>query len=163
VLEGGPENWARILTRQQIESLRGSYLRKLLDPKSWARLLSGKSNYQVIRRILSDWTSHGSKAAGGAAPAKAEVDNTNPRFASAFISMLRSNRPMLLLFSGADRLHGQFQENFEAHHAERLSPLKHLYEVHVIANANHVLSDCSWVAESLQVASRWLDARYPPA
>lgn len=164
VLEGGPENWARILTQQQIESLRGSYLRKLLDPKSWARLLSGKSEYKVIWRILRDRALRRPRtAAADAAPAKAGVDSTNPRFASAFLSMLRSNRPMLLLFSGADRLHGQFQENFEAHHAERLAPFKHLYEVHVVANANHVLSDRAWVAEALQVASRWLDARYPPA
>jgi alpha-beta hydrolase superfamily lysophospholipase len=161
VLEGGPENWARILTQQQIESLRGSYVRKLLDPKSWARLLSGKSDYKVIGRILRAPTLRRPKAAAtNAAPAKAEVDSTNPRFASAFLSMLRSNRPMLLLFSGADRLHGQFQENFEAHHGERLARLKHLYEVHVVANANHVLADRTWVAESLQVATRWLDEHY---
>jgi predicted alpha/beta hydrolase len=164
VLEGGPENWARILTQQQIESLRESYVRKLLDPKSWARLLSGKSDYKVLGRILRDrWLRRPRTAAADAAPAKAEVDSTNPRFASAFLSMLGSNRPMLLLFSGADRLHGQFQENFEAHHAERLAPSRHLYEVHVVANANHVLADRAWVAESLQVAERWLDARYPPA
>lgn len=165
VLEGGPENWARILTQQQIESLRGSYVRKVLDPKSWARLLSGKSDYKVIWRIVRNWMARRRRrtAAANAVPAKTEVDSTNPRFASAFLSMLRSGRPMLLLFSGADRLHGQFQENFEAHHADRLAPFKHLYEVHVIANANHVLSDRAWVAESLQVASRWLDARYPPS
>ena len=93
--------------------------------------------------------------------AKAEVDNTNPRFASAFLAMLNARRPMLLLFSGADRLYGQFQENFEAHHADELAPYRSLYEAHVIAKANHVLSDPAWVTELLQVAERWLNARYP--
>jgi len=159
VLEGGPENWARVLTQQQIVTMRGSYLRKVLDPKSWLRLLAGKSNYKVIWRVVRDWPARRTKAAG-VPPAKAAVDSTNPRFASAFLAMLDTNRRMLLVFSGADRLHAQFQENFEAHHADRLAPLKHLYEVHVVPNANHVLSDPAWVTELLQVAGRWLDARY---
>jgi hypothetical protein len=139
-------------------------VRKLLDPKSWARLLGGKSDYKVIWRILRDWKSRRHKtAAADAAPAKAKVDNTNPCFASAFLSMLSSDRPMLLIFSGADRLHSQFQENFEAHQADRLSPMRNSYEVHVIPNANHVLSDRAWVAVLLQVAARWLDFHYPPA
>lgn len=161
VLEGGPENWARILTQQQIESLRGSYVRKVLDPKSWGRLVSGKSDYKVIWRVMRGWMSGRKKATASAAPAKAETDSTNPRFASAFLAMLRSRRPMLLLFSGADRLHGQFQENFEAHHADDLGPLKQHYQVQVIPDANHVLSDPAWVAELLRVAGHWLDERYP--
>lgn len=161
VLEGGPENWARILTQQQIESLRGSYVRKVLDPKSWGRLVSGKSDYKVIWRVMRGWMSGRKKATASAAPAKAETDSTNPRFASAFLAMLRSRRPMLLLFSGADRLHGQFQENFEAHHADDLGPLKQHYQVQVIPDANHVLSDPAWVAELLRAAGDWLDERYP--
>jgi predicted alpha/beta hydrolase len=161
VLEGGPENWARILTQQQIESLRGSYVRKVLDPKSWGRLVSGKSDYKVIWRVMRGWMTGRKKAAASAPPAKADTDSTNPRFAAAFLAMLNSRRPMLLLFSGADRLHGQFQENFEAHHAGDLGPLKQHYQVHVIPDANHVLSDPAWAAELLRVAGHWLDERYP--
>lgn len=165
VLEGGPENWARILTQQQVASLRESYVRKVLDPKSWLRLLSGRSNYQALWRVMRHRPARAKKtaAAASAPPAKADIDSTNPRFATAFLAMLHSRRPMLLLFSGADRLHGQFQENFEAHQADRLLSLRDLYEVHVVPDANHVLSDPAWVAELLQVSVRWLDARYPAA
>lgn len=163
VLEGGPENWARILTQQQIKSLRGSYARKAFDLKSWMRLLTGKSDYKVMGRILRDWLSRAARATTDTGPVKAETDSTNPRFASAFFAMLRSHRQILLLFSGADRLHGQFQENFEAHHADRLAAWKHLYEVHIVPNANHVLSDAAWVDETVQVAQRWLNRRYPAA
>lgn len=162
VLEGGPENWARILTRHQAESLRSRYLRKLLDPKSLWRFISGRSNYNAISVIFRRWfiERRVAPAAKVETPAS-EVDHTNPRFASAFMEMLESSRPMMLLFSGADRLRYQFGENFESHHEARLRHVKHLYEVHVVPNANHVFSEPTWVGELLEVAERWLIARYP--
>jgi len=162
VLEGGPENWARILTRQQIVSLRGSYFGKLADPKSLLRFFRGKSDYKVIWKIVKQWI-----ADRRAAPKTnvetplSEVDHTNPLFASAFMAMLESSRPMILFFSGADRLRYQFAENFESHHEARIRNLRHLYEVHLIPNANHVFSDSTWVAELLERAERWLNVRYP--
>jgi hypothetical protein len=114
-----------------------------------------------MRRVIVNWIFGGSKRhRGPTAPTpKAEIDNTNPRFAGAFLAVLRSRRPVLLLFSGADRLNGQFRENFEAHHSDELAPFRHLYEVRVIPDANHVLSDPAWVDELLDVAERWLDGR----
>ena len=161
-LEGGPENWARILTKHQIVSLRGKYFGKLTDPKSLMRFLSGKSSYQVIWRIIKQWFSD-RKATRDAPPqpAKSDIDRTNPRFASAFMAMLESARPMILFFAGADRLRYQFSENFEGHHEARIRDYKHLYEVHLIPDANHVFSDPDWVAELLRVAERWLITRYP--
>jgi len=75
------------------------------------------------------------------------------------MAMLETGRPMLLLFSGADRLRSQFAENFEAHHGEKLQPVRHLYEVHVIPDANHVLSDPAWVEELTRTAEHWLNDR----
>lgn len=163
VLEGGPENWARVVTRQELVSLRGSYFRKLLDVKSLLRFLAGRSDYRVIWKMIRQWVSdHGLQSESKAEAKASEVDNTNPRFASAFISMLESARPMILFFSGADRLRYQFAENFESHHEARMRDLGHLYEVHLIPNANHVFSEAAWVTELLDGASRWLNVRYPP-
>lgn len=162
VLEGGPENWARAITQQQVAAMSDTYFSKVTDPKAWLRLLSGKSSYRVIWRVIRDRLRPSTAAATSDAPApKAEVDNTNPRFASAFMAMLETGRPMLLMFSGADRLRSQFAENFEAHHGERLQPVRHLYEVSVIPDANHVLSDPAWVEALTSVAETWLTGRYP--
>jgi pimeloyl-ACP methyl ester carboxylesterase len=164
LLEGGPENWARVLTQQEVVSLRGKYFRKLADPKSWARLLSGKSSYQVIWRVIRNWMQGPTGRAPGPEPApRAKQDCTNPRFASAFLAMLDSRRPMLLMFSEADRLRSQFAENFESYHDSRIRDRRDLYEVHVIPRANHVLSDPAWVRELLDVGTRWLEARFPSA
>jgi pimeloyl-ACP methyl ester carboxylesterase len=161
LLEGGPENWARVLTQQQVRSLRGAYFRKLTDLKSWARLLSGKSSYRVIWRVLKSWMRGVKAPEPDAKPSpRARADSTNPLFASAFLSMLDSARPILLVFSGADRLHSQFAENFENHYDSRIRDLRCKYEVHVIPHANHVLSDPAWVRELLQVSTPWLEARF---
>jgi pimeloyl-ACP methyl ester carboxylesterase len=162
VLEGGPENWARVVTRQELVSLRGSYFRKILDVKSLWRFLAGRSDYRVIWKMIKQWLAdRGVKSESMVETKPSEVDSTNPRFASAFMAMLESARPMILFFSGADRLRYQFAENFESHHEARLRNFRHLYEVHLIANANHVFSEPTWVAELLDAAERWLDARYP--
>lgn len=157
ILEGGPENWARYVTREQAALLRGGYLRKLGNPKSVIRFLSGKSSYRAILRIFRDWLPvRVASPAGRAAATASSVDSTNPRFASAFLSMLDSGRPMLLVYSEADRLRTQFAENFEAHYAERLRHLRDPYEVVVIPRANHVLSDTASVAELAATGVRWL-------
>ncbi len=56
ILDGGPANWERFLTKGQLANLRSSYLRKLLDPHSWQRLLSGKTNYSMLWRSLKKKT-----------------------------------------------------------------------------------------------------------
>jgi len=162
VLEGGPENWAKVITQQQLVTLRGAYLKKVVDVKSLWRFLSGKSNYAVVWKVFQQMLSGGHKKSSAApAPKASEIDNTNPRFASAFMAMLKSGRPMMLVFSGADRLRYQFAENFESHHEVKLRDLHHLYEVHLVPDANHVFSEAAWVSELLEVASSWLSVRYP--
>lgn len=157
VLEGGPENWAKILTKQEAISLRGSYFGKVIDLKSMVRFISGQSNYQVIWRVVKQWLLERRSSAGDmASVSTSEIDHTNPRFANAFMAMLKSARPMMLLFSGADRLRYQFAENFENHYEARIRQYRHLYQVHLIQNANHVLSEATWVTELLDVAERWL-------
>jgi len=162
VLEGGPENWAKALTHHQAAALRGRYVRKLLDPKAWTRLVSGRTNYEALWKVVKKALPVPAAPKPAPGPSKpADTDRTNPHFASAFWSMLSTGRPMLLIFSGADRLRYQFAENFESHHAARLEPFQHLYEVHVIEKANHVLSSAAWVDELGDVAGRWLSSRYP--
>ncbi len=162
ILEGGPENWARTLTMQQAVNLRGHYFRKILDPGSWKRFAMGRSSYGVIWRVVRQWVSERNSASEPAASAPAaKVDCTNPRFAAAFMRMLKSSKPMLLIYSGADRLRYQFAEHFESHHARAIEPFRHLYDVHLVEDANHVLSSPDWVRECVDTGEEWLIARYP--
>jgi len=155
-LEGGPEEWGRHLTRGQLAQLRQGYLRKALSLRSWKRFLRGRSSYRVI------WDALRRKPSEQQSSAAAQPDNTNPLFAPAFFALARSGRPILLVFSGADRLGFEFREKFIERHSRELTTLPHAYHVHTIEHANHVLSDPGWVAEFLQVSRQWLDAHHPP-
>lgn len=164
ILEGGPENWARYVSSAQASALRVGYLRKLADPKSLLRFLTGKSSYSAIARVFRLLLSNeaGGSTSRASEPSSAP-DSTNPRFASAFLAVLESNRPMVLIFSENDRLRLQFADHFERRHAVRIEPHRHMYEVHTIPRANHVLSDRDSVHELVRIASRWLTARYAGA
>jgi len=154
-LEGGPENWGQHLTRGQLGQLRTGYFRRMLSPRSWARFLGGRSSYQVIWRALR-------RRGPGTSEPTAVPDNTNPLFAPAFLSLLRSGRPILLIFSGADRLRYEFQEKFLERYPDELGALRGNYEIRTIDNANHVLSDPLWVDQMLAISVNWLDQHHPP-
>ena len=67
---------------------------------------------------------------------------------------------MLLIFSGNDRLHFEFEEKFAARNPDLAALRGSLYETLVIPGANHVLSDRASVNTLLDQSERWLTARY---
>lgn len=146
------------MTTGQLKKLRSGYVRKLLDPKSWLRMLTFKSDFRQLWRSLVVPLRGVKKPAApaGDATAAAERDNANPLFPPAFFGMLASARPMLLVFSGADRLYWEFQEKFLARYRDKLKSVNSGYEVHVVENANHVLSFREWQQDMLKVSERWL-------
>ena len=164
-LEGGAENFDRFLTRGQLRDEGRSYLRRIKDPRSWARFMTGKSGYTVILKALRELVfptksrpvATGSTASASSGPA-APVDNANPRFAPAFLDLLADRRPILLLFSGNDRHRHEFAEKFEDRYAAQIQASSGSYSLHVIDKANHILSDKAWVEEMLDVATGWLES-----
>ncbi len=156
--EGGPEDWRRQLTRGQLGRLRAGYFRRLTNPSSWLRFLSGRSSYRIMWRSLLIRR----KADSDQGIRLASPDNTNPHFAPAFLSVLRSGRPIFLVFSGADRLEFEFREKFVERHRREMESFRDLWHLHIIPNANHVLSHPDWVEEMVSVSLRWLNPLFPP-
>ena len=154
------------MTQGQLAESRKKYVRRLANPKAWLRLLTLQSDYRLIWRFLKQPIESRLKkpTTAGAAPAPVpppENDNANPLFPPAFFSMLRRRRPMLYVFGGGDRLRWEFEEKFVARHRETLASLPAAYEVHVVENANHVLSLREWQHEMLAVSARWMRAHFP--
>ncbi len=160
-LDGGEATRGRFLTTHQTSQARGELLHRLARPWTWGKFLSGRSNYRVIWRVIRQV--FGAKDAGPpkatatAGAARPVTDNTNPLAAPAFLALLSSGRPALLAYSGADRLLSQFRERLEQPHARELERFAGLYRVHVIEEANHILSDPPWVAELQEAAAEWLE------
>jgi len=160
ILDGGEAQWSAHLTKGQLDQLRQGYVRKILDPASWVRLLSFKSDYRAIgksfRRLLERGTRPASVSVSDASRAGAPPDNTNPKFAPAFFAMLESGRPMLHIFSGSDRLAAEFKEKFEDRYPDRLAEHGDALEVRIIEKANHILAHPDWFNEMLTLSRGWL-------
>lgn len=147
------------MTAGQLKRMKEGYLRKLLTPKAWLRLLTLKSDYRVIWKALTHTPTP--PAATPSQSENPEADNTNPLFPPAFFKMLSTERPILLVFGGADRLTWEFEEKFVARHRDALAKLPPIYDVHVVQTANHVLSLEAWQQEMLDVSAAWLRRWFP--
>lgn len=159
VLDVGEAQQRAHLTKGQLEQMGRGYLRKLLDPRSWLRFLSFKSDYRVmwksLRRLFEKRVPAAERTTSAPA-AGTPVDNTNPRFAPAMFSMLEGGRPMLHIFSGSDRLAWEFKEKFQERYPDRLARHQAHLEVQVIDKANHILAYPDWFGEMLDLSSHWL-------
>lgn len=152
---------SRYMTEGQLEDAREMYTRRLLSPQAWFRLLTFRVDYRLIGRLIAQRLRRSSRRPAAAAPVPAD-DNANPRFPSAFFSMLETKRPMLLVFGGSDRLQWEFEEKFVARHRERLSALP-AYDVHIVPQSNHVLSAIEWQRDMLNVSRAWLQRHFGAA
>jgi hypothetical protein len=144
------------MTRRQLDTIGQTYLGKITNLGAWWRFVTLRSDYRLLWRSLRQ--ARQKPAAAAAEPR--ELDNASPLFPPAFFEMLRTQRPMLLVFGGADRLHFEFEEKFVARHRDRLTAFRDAFHVHVVENANHVLSADAWQREMLAVAARWLDEHF---
>lgn len=150
---------ARYLTRVELDSRRKMYYRRLLQPRSWVRLLTFQSEYRVILRsfkrlvIRDKVPKQTTVAAPLATPA---LENANPLFPPAFFAFLRRGGKALLLFSEKDRLPSEFEEKFTAPYAAALAPFAGQLRSHTVPSANHVLSMPEWRNEALDVCREWL-------
>ena len=141
---------------------RVRYLRKALNPASWLRLLSLKSDYRLMWRMLVASMASKRKAAREAARPAAAPD-LNPRLAESFLEVLGRDCPVLLMFGERDRLRWDFEEKFEQPWHADLAPHRKLIETRIIPHASHILADPEAVAQAIQITIAWLDAWFPDA
>jgi pimeloyl-ACP methyl ester carboxylesterase len=83
---------ARYLTQGELASLRRGYYQRLLQPRSWLRLLTFQSDYSVIWRSISQVFS-GKNRASPPPSQESETEqeqrgNANPLFPEAYLSFL---------------------------------------------------------------------------
>jgi hypothetical protein len=157
-------NPATYMTTGQLADMRRTYFSKIISPGAWLRLLTFQSDFSLIRRAVIDpfvkKVAAPAKPAAAAPPPPAEDDNANPLFPPALFEMLRSERPSLLVFGGSDRLHWEYEEKFVARHRDTLAQLPSAVDVHVIPQANHVLSLTEWQEEMLGRSETWLRTHF---
>ena len=160
ILDNAKTDQTRYMTRGQLNDLQETYRKKLLDPKAWARFLTLKSDYRLILKSVTTKRNNlgtrsrmtGPNADRNAMQAKnrGSSSNLNPYFPLAFHCMLES-RQVTLIYSGADRLRWEFEEKYLARYASEFHALKKNIEIHVIRDANHVLTFKEWQKEVMGI------------
>lgn len=144
------------MTLNQRIEIRKSYIGKLLRPQAWLRLLTLKSDFGLIWRTVfyggTPRQNPGKKGKNG----EAKNSNINPVFAPKFFELVNRGCPVLLVFSGADRLLHEYEEKFAAQNTQRLEALKDVLTLNIVPNANHILSREDWKHQMLNFASSWL-------
>jgi hypothetical protein len=155
------------LSSHELGLYRMRYLRKLLQPSSWLRFLSMKSDYRLMLRMASEALRLRKPApparnlAAGAAPGAASSAASrylNPYIPLGLLGMLATGCPALVMFGEDDPLRYGFEEWFMQAHWNTLEQHKALFSYAVIAGANHILGEPGAVSEANRVTGLWLDA-----
>lgn len=161
-LDVGDENRHKHLSNGQLSQLRSGYIQNLFKWKSWLRLITFQSDFRVLYKSISQLIKKKSLTpvknvkSSEATVNRLVNDNTNPKFAPAFMSMLKTSRPMLHIFSGADRLGWEFEEKFAVHYKDQLEKYSENLDIYTIDKANHILGHPDWFNEMLDISKRWL-------
>jgi len=158
ILDSADVDQSQYMTNWQRVTTRNTYLKKILNPRAWLRLLSLRSDYRLIWRSFFPRENQMKKSGGHEGNGQFNVSNVNPLFAPKFFRFMDRGGRILLIFSRKDRLVHEYEEKFAAHHRERLNDLGDKLMTHIIPGANHILSRLDWKEEMLSNACSWLDA-----
>ena len=153
----------KFASQGELASLRKGYFRRMLNPKSWLRLLTFQSDFSTIIRSLGPLFFRKKKSLPAAVGDKEKQSNANPLFPPAFFEMTRNQGKVLLIFSQSDRLLWDFEEKFAQPYASELAEVRDSYECHVVDDANHVFSFREWEQEMLDVSRTWLHTHFNPS
>lgn len=158
-VDGSAVDHVRFMSAGQLESVRERYVDKLRDPRAWLRVLRLETDFRLLARSFLGRRDAAPDATGAAGTPAG--DNTNPHFLPALLAMLHANKPVMLVFSGADRLYWEFAERFVDSGRLALQANRNVLDVEVVEGANHVFGFKEWQEDMLQRASRWLDRQFP--
>lgn len=161
ILDGSNVDKTRYLTKGQINDLSDGYVRRVLNPVSWLRLLTFQSDYRVIFKVLKNkFRSKSAFTQADTGNKVEEDDNTNPLFAPAFFKMVESARKLLIIFSESDRLDYEYEEKFVRYYRDRLERSAQHFDVTTIPEANHILSMPVWQEQMLDLSEQWLNRHF---
>jgi pimeloyl-ACP methyl ester carboxylesterase len=148
----------KYMTAVQLEGRFKQYIRKLLSPTAWFRLLTFRSDYSVIwHSVMRKFIKKSPPKAAPTAtePPAEQRGNANPMFPPAYFKFLGRGGKAFMLFSGKDRLQSEYEEKFAQPFAARLAPFESQIDKHIVADANHVLALHEWQREMVDASRAW--------
>lgn len=167
IVSGSNSDPTRFITVGQLEAMRKTYLKKVLEPSSLMRLFTGKTDYRLliqslvapIKKLFVSKKKAKNLLNTDAAPTASDSSNLNPLFPDAFFKMV-TGKKVFLIFSEADRLYWEYQEKFAVNYAAHIAAHKANLKLVVIRNANHIFSFDEWMLEMLTLACDWISLNF---
>lgn len=159
----------RYLSSGEQNQFRRGYIRKLLDWKSWLRLLTFRSDFSVIARVFLSplknvWRSRVVPKAGVSklivAAEPAVFDNINSYFPPAFFKMLNSSKKLFLIFGQTDRLYWDFDEKFYQRRKHDIDHFCGLFELHLVKDARHIFEEREHQDDLFRAVLSWVMREY---
>ncbi len=157
ILDGSSMNQQAFMTSGQLGSIRESYVKKIFDYKSWIRILKCQTDFSLLAKAIANPIKNKlsqhltlNKSRHSDHPA-----NFNTLFPRSFFKFTKSKK-LLLIFSEADRLFWEYDEKFLKPYQNKINRTDRNVSLHLIKNANHILSFKGWQEEMENVVKDWL-------
>jgi dienelactone hydrolase len=140
------------------------YVQKLLNPKAWARFLTGKTSYKdlfgsirvKVGEKLSGWKPAGATATGDSPSQENKGDLFNNVFLEAFDVMMKSGRSIFFIMPENDRATYDFDKMFAKHVLPKYANYAKHYEIARIEQADHTFSQPKKARELFESSRDWL-------
>lgn len=152
----------RYLSSGEQSQFRRGYVRRLLDWKSWLRLLTFRSDYSVILKVFLAPLKNAfrSKVVPAAAASAEGEGNLNTYFPPAFFKMLSGSQKLFLVFGATDRLYWDFDEKFYRQRKPEIERSRGRFELRLIKEARHIFEERAHQEELFDSIVAWLEREY---
>ena len=135
-----------------IRSETRRYFAKLIDPRSWLRLLSFKTDYRTLVEVLVTQVRRRLGRFRTTAARSAEVDEkVNMQLLDAMAATPRRNKPLLIVFGENDHLWHEFKEQMWRFGDRDRLP----FTLATIPDANHTLTEDLWQEALFETVTSW--------
>lgn len=143
------------LPKAVIERDTRQYLRKLIDPRSWARFVSFKTDYRTLMNVFATQLQQ-RLGRPTSAPAAIDDGKMNVPLLNAIAAAPKQGKRLLLVFSENDYLWHEFQEEMWRFGDRERLPFRLL----TIPEANHTLTEDLWQDTLYEHLTAWLDGAH---
>lgn len=150
ILDGANVDSKNRMSRDYSKLVLSTYRAKILNPHSWLRFFSGKSDkvrvFSALRNMFKIRNSQ---------QAYLKKYQINLAFLDSTVKLLKHNVSTLFIFGKNDRLWWEFKELFYENHIN--AEIANRLDVYLIENANHMLTLVEWQLEAVEKMIQWLD------
>jgi len=129
------------------------YLRKLVNPKSWVRFLSFKTDYRTLLGVFTTQVQRRLRPSAGGVEGPETDEKMNVPLLNAIAASTTEGRRLLMVFSENDYLWQEFQEQMWRFGDRDRLP----FDLVTIPDANHTLTEEPWQEALYEKVTAWLD------